>query len=92
MQCSDLNEDPYIKGLADSSMYRCGDQIEDAKHYLIHYTNYQEFQDNLADAPSVIFKHYIDILLYGDENLGTETNRNIFEAVQGFIEFSKRFK
>ena len=90
MQCSDLHEDLFIKGLAGADV---GDQIEDVKHYLIHCTNYQEFQDNLTYALDCnIFGYDIDILLYGDGNIGTEANRNIFKVVQCVIEFYKLFK
>ena len=77
---------PVLQGVI-----KCGDHIEDAEYYLIYCTNHQDSWDYLTDALNFnIFKHDIDILLYGDINLRTEES-NIFEVVQCFIELSTWF-
>ena len=72
--------------------YRCGDDIEDADHFLLTCDLYQDSRRNLTDATNYnLFQHDIDTLLYGNENLTDVENDKIFELVQLFIEMRDRF-
>ena len=92
LQRSDLSEDLFDVGLSDSPMCRCGEHVEDAEHFLSICRLYQDCRDHISDAAGFnIFDYDVDTLLFGDKNFDIETNREIFELIQYYIELTKRF-
>ena len=64
MQCSDIHEDLFNKGLTDSPMCRCGDQTDDAEQ-IVHVQIIKNSEIIMTDALdfNIFFKYDIDILL-----------------------------
>ena len=86
--CSSLNFDLHRKSISDSPLCRCG-SVETASHYLLYCPLYQQLRTQLlSDIPC---PPLVDSLLYGDEHLSFQQNKQLFILVQRFIVASKRF-
>ena len=93
IKCSPLNEhlSKYLHVLNDCNC-ECGLDIEDSTHFLFHCALYNEprqiMMNKLLDLPPLS----TEMLLFGDINLEFEQNQIIFNAVQTFLNDTKRFK
>ena len=90
LQTSDLFDDLKLRHLRDDSICTCGDDIETAKHFLLHCSNYSEIRTNtILTLP----ENWSDInsLLKGNPLLSNAENETIFLCVQNFITQTERF-
>ena len=90
--CSSLNYDLYSKNIIESPLCncRCG-EIENADHFFFRCHLYQNHRQVLMDTLSQHGNITLNIILNGDFNLPNEANIAIFEAVQRYIQRTKRF-
>ena len=89
LRCSNLNEDLHSVNLAESPMCRCGEEIEDAEHFLMDCALYREERRNLE----VDLRHYdTEELLMGNPHLTQKQNEKMFSQVHKFINTSGRFR
>lgn len=89
-KCSSLNYDIFLRRLNDSPLCRCGD-LENVEHFLLQCPIYQQQRLTLLQIISQHCQISSDLLLYGDISMPLETNILIFEAVQKYIQDTKRF-
>ena len=89
-KCSSLNYDIFLRRLNDSPLCRCGD-LENAEHFLLKCPIYQQQRVTLTQIISQHCQISSHLLLYGDISLPLEINILVFEAVQKYIQDSKRF-
>ena len=89
-KCSSLNYDIFLRRLNDSPLCTCGD-LENAEHFLLQCPFYQQQRLALVQSISQHCQISSDLLLYGDTSMPLDINRLIFEAVQKYIQDSKRF-
>ena len=90
--CSSLNYDLYSKNIIESPLCncRCG-EIENADHFFFRCHLYQNHRQVLIDTLSQHGNITLNIILNGGLNLPNEANIAIFEAVQRYIQRTKRF-
>ena len=89
-KCSSLNYDIFLRRLNDSPLCTCG-HLENAEHFLLQCPFYQQQRLALVQSISQHCQISSDLLLYGDTSMPLDINRLIFEAVQKYIQDSKRF-
>lgn len=89
-KCSSLNNDLFLKHITDSPLCRCG-SIENAEHFLLTCPLYRVQRAELMDIVSNQTYVTLDTLLFGNDTLSVHTNILIFEAVQKYINDTKRF-
>ena len=89
--CSSLNLYLYSKKLTDSPLCACS-SVEDTYHYLLVCNRYSNLRRDLLNTVSMICRPTIDVFLYGNDELSTQQNKNIFLAVQNFVIENKRFQ
>ena len=89
--CSSLNLHLFSKNLTDSPLCACG-SVEDTYHYLLVCNRFSNLRRDLLNAVSLICRPTIDVFLFGNDELSTEQNKNIFLAVQNFVLKTKRFQ
>lgn len=90
-KCSSLNYDLFLKRITESPLCRCG-AIENTDHYLMTCQLYRDQRAELINTVSQQTPVTLHILLYGNSMLPLQTNIIIFEAVQKYINDTKRFK
>ena len=89
-KCSSLNYDIFLRRLNDSPVCRCGD-LENAEHFLLQCPIYQQQRITLTQIISQHCQISSNLLLYGDISSPLEIIILVFEAVQKYIQDSKRF-
>ena len=99
LRCSNLNSDKFRIGICDTSKCARCDDDETPNHYLlecfdnlIHRIKMLDYVTNVLlsnNLPDVI---NVEMLLTGIPSISNTDNEKIFQAVQNFIEDSKRFK
>ena len=82
--CSSLNLHLFSKNLTDSPLCACG-SIENTCHYLLVCNRFSNLRRGLLNTVSMICRPTIDVFLFGNDELSTEQNKNIFLAVQKFV-------
>ena len=87
MNCSDLNHHLYLRHLQEDQTCQCGHPVEDTEHFLKNCPLYNEARELYlpVDIPT-------NILLYGNDELNYDGNKDIFESVNKFIIHSERFR
>ena len=65
--------------------------VEDNEHFFLNCPLYYTYRLKLINIVNELGNFTLEILLYGDENLDTEQNCIIFQAVHGYIMDSGRF-
>ena len=86
--CSSLNHDLHRKNIIDSPLCTCN-AIENASHFLMICPLYSaQRQRCFSHIPCALT---LQNLLFGDEHLTFDQNKNIFLCVQRFISISRRF-
>ena len=90
-ECSSLNHDLFLKHITESPLCRCG-AIENTDHYLITCRLYRDQRAELINIVSQQTPVTLHILMYGSSMLSLRANIIIFEAVQIYINDTKRFK
>ena len=88
MNSSSLNEYLFRKNLTDSNLCSCG-EIESNKHFLLECRNYTLLRQRTIET--LPYNYTLENLLFGNELLTDDENKNIFLQVQSFIVDSKRF-
>ena len=89
--CSSLSYDLYSKNIIESLCNcRCGD-TENADHFFFRCHLYRNHRQELMDTISQHGNITLNIILNGDLHLCNESNIVIFEAVQRYIQRTKRF-
>ena len=88
--CSALNSDLFIKNIVDSASCTCG-SIENAYHFFFMCDRYTNQRNDLFHDLNFLPNINLNLLLYGDVSRSIADNTSIFEAVQKFIERTKRF-
>ena len=88
MSSSSLNEHLFRKNLTDSNLCSCG-EIESNKHFLLECWNYTLLRQRTIET--LPYNYTLENLLFGNELLTDDENKNIFLQVQSFIVDSKRF-
>ena len=88
---SSFNLHLFFKNLNDSRLCACG-SIEDTYHYLLVYNRFNNLRRGLLSTVSMICRPTIDVFLFGNDELSTEQNENIFLAVQIFVLKTKSFQ
>ena len=90
-KCSSLNHDLFLKRITESPLCRRG-AIENTDHYLMTCRLYRDQRAELINTVSQQTPVTLHILLYGNSMLSPQANIIIFEAVQKYINDTKRFK
>jgi hypothetical protein len=91
MCCSSLRANLYDMHIIDISGCNCGAEREDAIHYFFVCPLYLRERNALQEIIIPLAPFNLRTLLYGSETLTLSDNKIIFQAVQGYIEKSKRF-
>ena len=89
--CSSLNKHLFDKNIVQSPLCLCG-QIENTYHFLFVCPNFHTQRQTMFTTVGSITDISLRALLYGDDNLSTDNNHIIFDAVHQFISTSKRFE
>ena len=89
--CSNLNEDLYHNHLTLNPYCACNKDVENASHFFFECALHREHRLELFRQTREVHPLNISKLLFGDNNLSTEQNVNIFIAVHQFIKKTKRF-
>ena len=91
--CSKLNYDLCKRlHVIDSQTCSCGYRKEDAYHFFISCTKYNEIRLDLFSSISVYSHISIPVILFGNAKLEISKNKFIFDAVHLFLIRSKRFE
>ena len=90
--CSSLSYDLYSKNIIESPLCncRCCD-TENADHFFFRCHLYRNHRQELMATISQHGNITLNIILNGDLNLSNESNMVIFEAVQRYIQRTKKF-
>ena len=88
--CSSLNYDLFKINLLESPSCRCGYRVENAEHFLLYCTLYDNLRADMINQCQGI-EINIDFLLNGNETISFESNKIVFMSVQQFLKRSKRF-
>ena len=89
--CSPLAHHLFTKNIVASPDCRCG-SIESTQHFFLHCPLYHNIRQVLINTITGLVGHItIEIILYGDHSSSVSVNRNIFDAVHGYIDQSGRF-
>ena len=90
LEISDLKGDLVRRHLADNPACQCGYQCEHSKYYLFDCPLFNDARS--ASIHKISNANYtLDCLLFGDQNLSTVENSEIFQYVSNYIILSKRF-
>ena len=79
-----------MKSIIDSASCTYG-AIENAYHFFFNFGRYLIQRNDLLHELNFLPNVSLNILLYGDVSRGIEDYIRIFQAVQKFIEKTKRF-
>ena len=79
--CKSFNLNLFSKNLTDSPLCACG-SVEDTYHYLLVFNRFYNLRRDLHNTVSMICRPIIGVFLFGNDELSTEHNKNIFLAVQ----------
>ena len=89
--CSSLNQHLFSKNLIDNPLCICG-SVEDTYHFLLTCNRFSNLRQELFNKVSTICRPTLNVLLYGNDELSMEQNKNIFLAVQNYLLKTKRFQ
>ena len=89
-ECSSLNHHLFVKNIVPSSLCSCGNQ-ETAYHYLLICPLFIVQMRLMLSSVEALTDETLCNLLYGDTTLTEEQNKSVFDAVQLYIQMSKRF-
>ena len=91
--CSKLNNDLHMNlHVINSSQCPCGYHTENASHFFFHCPNYIDIRIQLFNVISCFCAIDIKVILEGNDQLDSEKNETIFDAVHHFIIKSNRFQ
>ena len=87
LQCSPLKDHLFKKNLIDSAMCSCG-RVETSLHYFFSCPKYDIIRrETIRNLPF----NDLQSILYGNNLLPDEENKQIFRKVSEFIHRTKRF-
>jgi hypothetical protein len=90
--CSKLNADLCLNlHVKDNTTCLCGSLLEDAEHYFLHCTRYNNIRYDLVNAIAHCTDVTVSTILHGDPQLHFKDNIKIFGAVHSYIVKSNRF-
>ena len=95
MKCSNLKAHLHLLHVVDSPSCQCGHNMEDNNHYLLKCPLYNTMRNKMFNIVSQYVPYAnIDeyILLFGDNEISTENNLEIFKAVHSYIKGTARFQ
>ena len=72
--------DLYINHLLTSPTCSCSEEVEDADHYFLNCSNFNNERDALLRATRDFYPLNIYVLLFGDENLTDEQKYYYFHS------------
>lgn len=90
--CSDLHYDLYLNHLRDNSLCECLEDIEDAEHFIFKCPRYYHSRIAFFNRTRVLHPLSVHAVLYGNPNLTDHDNEFLFNAVQIYIQDTRRFK
>ena len=93
MGFSNLKDDLYKKKCIDTNICSCGNEREDAKHFLTVCPQYDVMRNTMINSIHSFCNVRITykVLLFGKDSLSDDVNMQIFQHVYQFIIDSKRF-
>ena len=86
---SDLNYDLFRRHLLEDPMCSCGYTAETSEHFLLHCPLYNSIRNKTINKLDEN-KRNINTLLFGNDQLHLETNKNIFAIVHDFLRQTDR--
>ncbi len=92
---SNLRYDLFNKGCIDDGMCQCGCSNEDAAHYFLKCSQYDEIRKDMLTGLSgfnIPAMAKLSNFLYGSKKLTTIENLKLFQIIYKYIDKSKRFK
>ena len=89
-KCSSLNEHHFSRNIADSFLCTCG-SVEDTKHFILECPLYSNLRHEMLTVFSEFCLPSLNVILFGNPDLTTHSNTQIFNAVQSFILKTKCF-
>ena len=91
-QCSSLKYDLFRVNLVDSPVCYCGHPCENAFHFFCECIIFNNERSILLQNLNILHVDFtLPLLLFGNPQLSTELNTNIFRHVHHYIKSSKRF-
>ena len=91
MGCSALKKDLHRLELVDSPTCACTLEDEEPYHFLFVCPIYAAHRDKMLETIHPIAHPNLKLAMHGDPNLPFQANQIIFNAVQGYIDQTKRF-
>ena len=90
-QCGSLSEDP-VHFFINCPLYTAPRQIllGDTEHILIEFSLIIEDQPNILNH-NVLSRSLVNLFMFGNKNLSWDSNVNLFQYVQNYIDSSHRF-
>lgn len=88
--CSSLSADLFDKNIVDSPLCYCG-EIENCYHFFLSCHRYTNIRTELVNSISQYCNPTLHNILQGNQELPSDSNKSVFNAVQTFIAKSKRF-
>ena len=83
--CSSLHADLFRVNIIQSPACDCGNNIENAKHYMFECNLYNEQRNALFLSLITVPNISLDLLINGSSDFPVETNTTIILAVSKFI-------
>ena len=90
--CSNLNNDLYSNHLVLSAFCDCGEDIEDAKHFLFNCNRFNAQRLVLFRETRKFYPLDVQFILEGSDLLSEEDNLELFKAIHQYIKATKRFE
>ena len=94
MGCSGLNSHLHVclmLHVTDDPSCVCGAEIESPKHYFLYCPRYIGQRNKLINSLMRCTPVNINIILFGNNDVDFDTNKEIFRAVHQYIKDSNRF-
>ena len=89
--CSSLHYTLFSKNIIQDKFCTCG-EIEDVQHFLFSCARFTAQRQIMLEKVQRHCVPTLNVLLYGERSLNSNTNCIIFKAVQEIITHSKRFE
>ena len=90
LEISNLNSDLYKRHLSDNPLCFCGHPNENAAHFLLQCPCFTNARQITIDTLPLEFRN-LHTLIFGCDQLDTQTNTIIFSTEHEFLESSQRF-
>ena len=91
LQCSNLKAHLLALHVIEDAQCACNYWFEDTNHFFFQCPLYHMHRQELVNTVQQLCRIDLDILLYGNEALGINENKQIFAAVHRYILATNRF-